>query len=251
MSSPGSGGSPFDFLARFAGPIAWLIAGLLLLFGGLCLGCHWSFTMCGGIFCVGRPLVGWMWLWGKVFFLFNDIESFLHSMDLTLNLFIVRRNQSDLTTWQKMEGVVTRRWEFLGRCPRSCIESEKRHGISKWWCWRWRNYTPKSVESWWWKVKSNKCKQKHWKRAGLRNFFFLKGIAWDCWEKTLPSIKFRWIRDFSFDLMKVWFWNHDGKHPGEANGMVKNVVIHGILIFGLLLCTKGFCPSTIWGAEKH
>ena len=87
MSSPGSGGSPFDFLARFAGPIAWLIAGLLLLFGGLCLGCHWSFTMCGGIFCVGRPLVGWMWLWGKVFFLFNDIECFLHSMDLTLNLF--------------------------------------------------------------------------------------------------------------------------------------------------------------------
>eukprot|EP00931_Biecheleriopsis_adriatica_P033689 TRINITY_DN1953_c0_g1_i6.p1 TRINITY_DN1953_c0_g1~~TRINITY_DN1953_c0_g1_i6.p1 ORF type:complete len:1517 (-),score=429.01 TRINITY_DN1953_c0_g1_i6:383-4933(-) len=28
------GGSPFDFLARFAGPIAWLIAGLLLIFGG-------------------------------------------------------------------------------------------------------------------------------------------------------------------------------------------------------------------------
>merc|ERR1719401_2562012 len=27
-------GGPFDFLARFAGPIAWLIAGLLLLFGG-------------------------------------------------------------------------------------------------------------------------------------------------------------------------------------------------------------------------
>jgi len=38
MSSPGSGGSPFDFLARFAGPIAWLIAGLLLLFGGLPFG---------------------------------------------------------------------------------------------------------------------------------------------------------------------------------------------------------------------
>jgi hypothetical protein len=38
MSSPGSSASPFDFLARFAGPIAWLIAGLLLLFGGLCLG---------------------------------------------------------------------------------------------------------------------------------------------------------------------------------------------------------------------
>ena len=68
MSSPGSGGSPFDFLARFAGPIAWLIAGLLLLFGGLCLGCHWSFSMCGGIFCVRRPLVGWMWMWGKFFF---------------------------------------------------------------------------------------------------------------------------------------------------------------------------------------
>jgi cell division protease FtsH len=27
-------GGPFEFLARFAGPIAWLIAGLLLLFGG-------------------------------------------------------------------------------------------------------------------------------------------------------------------------------------------------------------------------
>ena len=44
MSAPGSGGSPFDFLARFAGPIAWLIAGLLLLFGGLCLGWHWGFN---------------------------------------------------------------------------------------------------------------------------------------------------------------------------------------------------------------
>jgi cell division protease FtsH len=29
-----NGGGPLDFLARFAGPIAWLIAGLLLLFGG-------------------------------------------------------------------------------------------------------------------------------------------------------------------------------------------------------------------------
>ena len=28
-------GSPFDFLARFAGPLAWLVAGLLLLFGGV------------------------------------------------------------------------------------------------------------------------------------------------------------------------------------------------------------------------
>merc|ERR1719401_2477475 len=28
-------GGPFDFLSRFAGPIAWLIAGLLLLFGGV------------------------------------------------------------------------------------------------------------------------------------------------------------------------------------------------------------------------
>ena len=27
--------SPLDFLARFAGPLAWLVAGLLLLFGGL------------------------------------------------------------------------------------------------------------------------------------------------------------------------------------------------------------------------
>ena len=28
-------GSPLDFLARFAGPLAWLVAGLLLLFGGV------------------------------------------------------------------------------------------------------------------------------------------------------------------------------------------------------------------------
>eukprot|EP00438_Fugacium_kawagutii_P026196 Skav206691 [mRNA] locus=scaffold1764:108920:116451:+ [translate_table: standard] len=35
MSNGNTGGSPFDFLARFAGPIAWLIAGLLLLFGGV------------------------------------------------------------------------------------------------------------------------------------------------------------------------------------------------------------------------
>ena len=27
--------SPLDFLARFAGPLAWLVAGLLLLFGGV------------------------------------------------------------------------------------------------------------------------------------------------------------------------------------------------------------------------
>jgi cell division protease FtsH len=35
MQSPNANtGGPLDFLARFAGPIAWLIAGLLLLFGG-------------------------------------------------------------------------------------------------------------------------------------------------------------------------------------------------------------------------
>ncbi|CAK9074545.1 unnamed protein product [Durusdinium trenchii] len=38
MSQVGSSGSPFDFLASFAGPICWLIAGLLLLFGGLPFG---------------------------------------------------------------------------------------------------------------------------------------------------------------------------------------------------------------------
>ena len=39
MQSPGANtGGPFDFLARFAGPIAWLIAGLLLLFGGAGMG---------------------------------------------------------------------------------------------------------------------------------------------------------------------------------------------------------------------
>ncbi|CAE7378488.1 ftsH [Symbiodinium natans] len=38
MQNANAGGSPFDFLARFAGPIAWLIAGLLLLFGGLPFG---------------------------------------------------------------------------------------------------------------------------------------------------------------------------------------------------------------------
>ena len=27
--------NPLDFLARFAGPLAWLVAGLLLLFGGV------------------------------------------------------------------------------------------------------------------------------------------------------------------------------------------------------------------------
>ena len=89
MSSPGSGGSPFDFLARFAGPIAWLIAGLLLLFGGLCLGWHWGFTMCV-FFCVSSPLVGSVWWkWGKVFF------------------------QSDLTTWLKISKVWSRRCGIL------------------------------------------------------------------------------------------------------------------------------------------
>ncbi|CAJ1338985.1 unnamed protein product [Effrenium voratum] len=38
MAGVGSQGSPLDFLARFAGPICWLIAGLLLLFGGLPFG---------------------------------------------------------------------------------------------------------------------------------------------------------------------------------------------------------------------
>ena len=39
MQSPGtSSGGPLDFLARFAGPIAWLIAGLLFLFGGAGMG---------------------------------------------------------------------------------------------------------------------------------------------------------------------------------------------------------------------
>ena len=38
MQNASAGGSPLDFLARFAGPIAWLIAGLLLLFGGLPFG---------------------------------------------------------------------------------------------------------------------------------------------------------------------------------------------------------------------
>lgn len=108
MSSPGSGGSRFDFLARFAGPIAWLIAGLLLLFGGVCLGCHWSFTMCGGIFCVSR--------WARVdvdvgkgfLFVKNDIESFsTEKSDLTLNFYCSFRNRSDLRTWQTIEGVVT------------------------------------------------------------------------------------------------------------------------------------------------
>eukprot|EP00913_Durusdinium_trenchii_P014034 g13177.t3 len=35
VMSTGEAGSPFDFLARFAGPLAWLVAGLLLLFGGV------------------------------------------------------------------------------------------------------------------------------------------------------------------------------------------------------------------------
>ena len=39
MQSPGANsGGPLDFLARFAGPIAWLIAGLLALFGGAGMG---------------------------------------------------------------------------------------------------------------------------------------------------------------------------------------------------------------------
>ncbi|CAE6966950.1 ftsH3 [Symbiodinium natans] len=39
MQSPGANsGGPLDFLARFAGPIAWLIAGLLILFGGAGMG---------------------------------------------------------------------------------------------------------------------------------------------------------------------------------------------------------------------
>ena len=38
MQNAAQGGSPLDFLARFAGPIAWLVAGLLLLFGGLPFG---------------------------------------------------------------------------------------------------------------------------------------------------------------------------------------------------------------------
>jgi len=35
QSANANNGGPLDFLARFAGPIAWLIAGLLLLFGGV------------------------------------------------------------------------------------------------------------------------------------------------------------------------------------------------------------------------
>ena len=39
MQTPGANsGGPLDFLARFAGPIAWLIAGLLVLFGGAGMG---------------------------------------------------------------------------------------------------------------------------------------------------------------------------------------------------------------------
>ena len=39
MQTPGANsGGPLDFLARFAGPIAWLIAGLLFLFGGAGMG---------------------------------------------------------------------------------------------------------------------------------------------------------------------------------------------------------------------
>jgi len=34
QNASAGGGGPLDFLARFAGPVAWLIAGLLLLFGG-------------------------------------------------------------------------------------------------------------------------------------------------------------------------------------------------------------------------
>merc|ERR1719265_2325303 len=35
MNSGEQPGGPLDFLARFAGPLAWLVAGLLLLFGGI------------------------------------------------------------------------------------------------------------------------------------------------------------------------------------------------------------------------
>ena len=35
MQKPGANMGPFDFLIRFAGPIAWLIANLVLLFGGI------------------------------------------------------------------------------------------------------------------------------------------------------------------------------------------------------------------------
>lgn len=38
QSTNAQGGSPLDFLQRFAGPIAWLIAGLLFLFGGVGFG---------------------------------------------------------------------------------------------------------------------------------------------------------------------------------------------------------------------
>jgi len=38
QSANANNGGPLDFLARFAGPIAWLIAGLLLLFGGVGMG---------------------------------------------------------------------------------------------------------------------------------------------------------------------------------------------------------------------
>jgi len=48
MQNASAGGSPLDFLARFAGPIAWLIAGLLLLFGGLPFGGEEDFFEKGG-----------------------------------------------------------------------------------------------------------------------------------------------------------------------------------------------------------
>ena len=38
QNSAANNGGPMDFLARFAGPIAWLIAGLLFLFGGMGMG---------------------------------------------------------------------------------------------------------------------------------------------------------------------------------------------------------------------
>lgn len=50
MQNASAGGSPLDFLARFAGPIAWLIAGLLLLFGGLPFGGEDFFFRKGWVF---------------------------------------------------------------------------------------------------------------------------------------------------------------------------------------------------------
>ena len=63
MQNASAGGSPLDFLARFAGPIAWLIAGLLLLFGGLPFGGEEHFFKKGGFF------RGPTHCWSRVFFL--------------------------------------------------------------------------------------------------------------------------------------------------------------------------------------